>query len=345
MTNIVEKINVYCVVSGFTDVGMSVFPEKEILGLKVHDLLNIANYYSIILNASKNVEALYGALPVAYRTDILLYFYTFQIINEQVKDQRVIDNENRIPAYLLIFIPTFAEKYAAVAKEKMATAVKNWKKRFTKIDEISESDLNRLCAELTTIIIQEHHHFEDSSVDEAKIVLGKSLELLNNLAVYNEHSFNLLLSGPQNFSIFLKHLFFQQNIDLITYYNEQKHGLEIQLDNVKITYHINETEPSINKFIQDKLNGVFIISNNLEEQTMNNIANVLKGTKEKCVIALVLLNQSNPIKETKLPELLQKSVNRTISIIDVIKQEISPNLALIDFFDKIIESSQALEDL
>jgi len=334
-----EQYKVYSVISTFSDVGMEVYNNPDIPGMTYYDLISIANYYSIVLNIGQHTGALYGVLPVAYRTDVLLYLYTFEIINNAVKDPRVTIRNNKVPAFLLIFVPTILEKYATKAKEKIATAIEEWRKNFKTIVDITEKTLETLNGIISTILLKEQMRYEEQKFDEGKIVIGKSIQLLHNVSKYAEDSAKLLLFGTEQLTKFIKKIIFETNANLIRFFREKDNIIEFIL-NSKVHLKCIKIDDQIpmHRHISHDLSGVFLYDANFQQNSINNIDYILKHTEPKCVVTIVFSQEKIDVKNTNLSEVLQKHAGRTIGLIDLSSSNTNLDLAIIDFLEKVIEN-------
>ncbi len=86
----------------FTDLGMEIKAVSTPSMFDKHELEIIANYYSVIIAQSQEMK-LYGPFPVPHKDNWILNTLKFQIIDNSVKDERVILNGGKVPAFLLIF--------------------------------------------------------------------------------------------------------------------------------------------------------------------------------------------------------------------------------------------------
>ena len=341
-----QDIKIFSVISTFTDLGMEVFHDPQIPNLTYHDLLNIANYYSVILNIGESSGGLYGPLPVAYRTDFLLYLYTFELKNFSVEDERAQRNGNVVPAFLLIFFPTVADILATRSRDKITKEITRWKLQFSSIEDILKEDLAKLNLLISSIMINEQSIFEMSEIEEANVVIGKSIELLHNVSKYKDNPINLLVVGSDKIICSMtKRAIFEKNSSLIKYFKEENGLIETTLENIniKIVRTKNETE-SIQKYLNNSLNGVLYFGNfSSPDYSLNatkELSKLLKNTSQECAITFAISQRTTPtdVKNTKIPEVLKEFFGRSISLIDLALPKMTISLSLIEFLEKITEN-------
>ncbi|MHA1122654.1 MAG: hypothetical protein ACTSPC_07555 [Candidatus Heimdallarchaeota archaeon] len=340
------KFRVHTALSAFSDTGMAIFHDPMIPNIKAHDLLNIANYYSVILNFGESGGALYGPLPVAYHTEYLLYVYTFEIKNPKVTDDRILKNEGVVPAFLLIYFPTAAESFTTKARDDISEEISNWLVQFGDVHEINKEQINTLSGQIEAAIFREQSQFTLSEIEEANVVLGKSVELLYNVVKYQDKPIKLLISGTDEilFPITRKAIF-EKNSSLITYYRNEANKTVFKFNKVEGTILLTSAEkPTVHKHLSNSLDGVIHFANfstpkSIEAHT-DELHKIIKQTSKNCTISFVISQTDKPLKinETRIPAVLQDGVGRSISLIDLGQPKYTISTSIIEFLDKVIES-------
>ena len=340
------KFRVHTALSAFSDTGMSIFHDPLIPDIKSHDLLNIANYYSVILNFGESGGALYGPLPVAYHTEYLLYVYTFEIKNHKATDKRILKNEGVVPAFLLIFFPTAAESFTSKARDNISIEISNWLEQFGEVNEINKAQINTLSGQIEAAIFKEQSQFTLSEIEEANVVLGKSVELLYNVVKYQDKPIKLLISGTDEILLpIIRKAIFEKNSSLITYYKNDDNKTEFKCNKIEGTILLTSTEnPTVHKHLSNSLDGVIHFANFSTPQSIeahtDELHKIIKQTSKNCTISFVISQTDQPLRinETRIPAVLQDGVGRSISLIDLGQPKYTISTSIIEFLDKIIES-------
>ena len=342
----VSDFKIFSVISTFTDLGMDVFHTPEISNMTYHDFLNIANYYSVILNIGESSGGLYGPLPVAYRTDSLLFLYTFEMQNHSVQDERAARNNHLVPSFLLIFFPTAVETLATRAREKISKEIARWKLNYSSIDDVTEKDMQKLNLTISTIIMKEQSNFEMSEIDEANVVIGKSIELLHNVTKYQQKPVKLLIVGSDDcIDEMARAAIFEKNSALVTYFKAENGVLDATLRNIIVKIiKTKEDSPAIHKYVSHDLNGVLYFGNfssdEKGERETRELEKIIKNTDQNCAVTFAVSQTSKPIEiqKTAIPSVLQEGVGRSISLIDLARPNMTISLSLIEFLEKVIEN-------
>ncbi|NHJ05076.1 MAG: hypothetical protein EAX90_09645 [Candidatus Heimdallarchaeota archaeon] len=340
------KNKVYTSISTFSKKGMEIYHDPKIPKITYQDLSNLANYYSIVLNYGESSGALYGPLPIAYHTEFLLYVYTFKIQDPSVKDERIIKNNGIIPASLLIFFPTITENYSARARDKISTEISNWVVQFSKIQDVSKKHIDNISLQIETAIYKEQTQYELSEIEEANVVIGKSIELLHNVTKYQQKPVKILISGTDEILISIaQKAIFENNSSLVSYYKYDDGKIDYKLNNIEGSVLLTTAEsPNIHKYLSSNLDGVIHFANFSSPQSTaahtDELEKIIKQTNQNCIVSFVIAQTNTPIKinDTKIPEVLKEGIGRSISLIDLGQQKNTISTSIIEFLDKLIES-------
>ena len=341
-----EKFKVYTAVSSFSHSGMTIKYDPKIPNLKDHDLLNLANYYSVVLNYGECGGALYGPLPIAYHTEYLLYVYTFEIKDPKAIDPRVKKNGNLVPAFLLIFFPTSEEKYTAKARDNISQEISTWIKQFTTIQDFTENHITKINSNIESLIYKEQSQFALSEIEEANVVIGKSIELLHNIVKYNDKPTKLLISGTDDILLTIAtKAIFENNSGLVTSYKLEDNRIEFKLKNIEGNIILTTANsPNTHKYLSNNLDGVLHFANfsttESTEAHTNEFHKIIKQTPQNCIVSFAISQTDLPIKirETKIPQVLKEGVGRTISLIDLAETKNTISSTILEFLDRIVES-------
>ena len=325
---------------------MAIFHDPLIPDIKSHDLLNIANYYSVILNFGESGGALYGPLPVAYHTEYLLYVYTFEIKNLKVTDKRILKRDGVVPAFLLIFFPTAAESFTSKARDNISLEISNWQEQFGEVNEINKEQINTLSGQIEAAIFKEQSQFTLSEIEEANVVLGKSVELLCNVVKYQDKPVKLLISGTDEILLAItRKAIIENNSSLITYYKNEDNKTIFKTNNIEGKILLTSVDnPTVHKHLSNDLDGIIHFANfstplSIETHT-DELHRIIKQTSKNCTISFVISHTDQPLRisETRIPVVLQDGVGRSISLIDLGQPKYTISTCIIEFLDKVIES-------
>ncbi len=341
-----DKFKVYTAISSFSHSGMEISYDPRIPNMKDHDLLNLANYYSVILNYGESTGALYGPLPIAYHTEYLLYVYTFETKDPKVIDLRIKRNDNLVPAFLLIFFPTNAENYTTKARDNISQEITTWIKQFNTIQDFNDKQINILSSQIETLIYKEQSQFTLSEIEEANVVIGKSFELLHNVVKYKDKPVKLLISGTDDLLLSIaRKAIFESNSSLITKYKMEDNKIEFKLKNIEGNILLtSDDSPNVHKYLSNNLDGVLHFANfstpRSSDAHTNELLKIIKQTSQNCIISFAFCQTDIPIKigETKIPEVLKEGIGRTISLIDLAQTKNTISTTILEFLDKIVES-------
>jgi hypothetical protein len=340
-----SNIQIYTILSSFTDLGMKVFHDNNIPDISEEELKTIANYYSIILNHSPNEEGLYGPLPVAYHTEYLVYIYTFNLKDTSVTDPRVVLNDNMVPASILIIFPTYAESFANQVRTKLANGIKVWKSKFKEVKEITKKHINKLNTSIGYTINKEYSLREMTETEKISVVLSKSIELLFNVSNYNDNKMNLLIAGTDDsLGNLTKKVFLNKNSKIIDGYTTDNGTMTFKLGKVSIkVLKIDPHKPNLNKHLSNELNGVMYFGNfstdEFAEIHSQQLEEIVKNTNQQCLISFAISQTDSPIKieNTRLPEYLAKAKGRTINLFDLANDNMNVGRAILESLDKLVD--------
>lgn len=341
----IADFNIYTALSSFTEKGMEIIYNPKVPRLDDNDLRKIANYYSIILNYGEN-KALYGPLPVAYHTEYLLYVYTFSIKNEKIQDERIIKNDNLVPTFLLIFFPTSHESYTSKARDNISLNITNWLTQFTELQNITEKKINNLNSQIETAVYNEKNQYALSEIEEANVVIGKSMELLYNVVKYQDKPVKILISGTDDLLLSIARKAIIENNSLgLRYYKFDNDKIEFKFDNADGLILVTTPEsPQTHKFLSNNLDGVLHFGNfstpKTTEDHTNELQKIIRQTSQTCIITFVISQNKSPIKinDTAIPDVLKECKGRSISLIDLAQEKNTISTSIIEFLDNVIES-------
>lgn len=345
-----EKI--YIPIAAFSDQGMKIYLDSDIPNISKLEQETISNYYSIILGIGEKEGGLYGPLPVAYHIEKLLYLYTFEIINPYVKDERVKKGE-KVPACALIFFPTYLDGLTASIRKDLHNYLKSWSVKFKKITQIKQEDIRTLTEFITKRIETEKNIQFRREKNNALVVAAKNIRLLDNVAINLDRKVKVTLIGTMDILFSLsQQALLVHNYSKIRKY-ESKTGSYIHVSLQKLDMKILKLTKSVKdgqKIIEKDLDGLLYFADFSSELTMNKHVEMLKyaldKTKKECVICYGISQTTKEIaiNETPLPAVLQEAKERTISLLDLARPNVSIELSIIEFVERIIEEIREIKE-
>jgi hypothetical protein len=340
-----DSASVFSALTSFTDQGMELTHDYTISKLKNSEIQVIANYYSIIFNASEKQEGLFGPLPVAYHTEYLLYVYTFTIRDKAVKDERIQRNNNKVNASLLIFFPINLENLANKTRQKITEGIKTWKAKFTEIQQITTKEIDKLNLSITYAMSRENIQLEMSESDKISVVLSKSVELLYNVNNYQEKTIKFVIAGTDDllFSLSRK-IFLTKNASIVDHFTHNDNYMEIKAGKLEFNIiKLNAQKPQIQKYLSNDISGIMYFGNFSTPELMDihsqQLEEILKNTNKNCLISFAMSQneQSVIIEETSLPIFLQKATGRTLTLFDLANEDMNLGKAIIETMEKMVE--------
>ena len=271
--------------------------------------------------------------------------YTFSIKNYSVKDSRVVGHENLVPAFLIIFFPTSFDALIAKAREKVREDIDSWVSQFTDVDQISKKDLANLSRIIEESLIKSQTSFKLSEIEEANVVIGKSIKLLYNVAKYSEKETDILIYGTDKvMTKIIGKTVLESNSEIVKFFEREKDVTKLKLSNINVTaVQRDSLSFNISKYLNDNLTGILYFvnfSNNKEREIrINDLETLIKKTKNDCIISFAMSQSRGKINisETRIPEILKTALGRTISLLDLSQEKMTLGIALLEFLDKITE--------
>ncbi len=336
---------IYIPIAAFSDQGMKIYLDADIPSISKLEQETISNYYSIILGIGEKEGGLYGPLPVAYHIEKLLYLYTFEIVNPFIKDKRVKKGE-KVPACALIFFPTYLDGLTAGIRKDLHKYLKSWSAKFTKITQIKHEDIEVLTEFITKRIETERDIQFRREKSNALVVAAKNIRLLDNVAVNMDKKVKVVLIGTMDilFTLCQQALLVHNYSKIRKYETISESYIDVELEKLdmkvlKLTKSVKDAQ----KIIEKDLDGILYFADFSSELSMNKHIEMLKyalnKTKKECVICYGISQTTEEIaiSETAIPAVLKEAKERTISLLDLARPNVSIELSIIEFVERIIE--------
>ncbi len=346
----------------FTDKGIELTLSEDIPFLKKPELELIGTYYSMIFQSSQPDQALlFGPLPVAYHYDQLVFVYTNEIRDENMKDPRIVSKGYLTPLFILIFFPAQYDQICSRSRTAIQKTLGEWFLTKENIKEITLESLKGLKTLLSEAILQEQKQFAISQVsDSLKTVLGKNLDFLNTIGRSLGRPLRIGIFGSTNDELLLLQSAINQIFPLLR-------GMNTSSDEKFIVYRFSDlyveggtleakeivdfkktvalTNTTSWKNVPKHFDGILLtipIPSDPEVITKN-IQTVLRNTPNYCPISLFIRynsDYSSSISTTPIPKAISEADKRTISLIEVRNDQNTIQTALIDLVTKLVPTLQ-----
>ena len=230
---ITEEDNFWLVVSNFTDKGITPRIYSEGIPLNESELIMINTYYASILNHISD-EALVGPLPVAYHPELLVLLYRFDIIDSEVKDQRIISEGGKCLSVITLIYRTSLDDFVLESRRKIIELFNQWINAFEDISEIQKEQIDSLyqgIEQLDQLETKVPRRF--NSIDERKLLI-RQIDFLRNF-VQTKYSIDIVSDFPIFIHTMREILFSEGHYAITSYKTDQyRHNFAITLSNIAI---------------------------------------------------------------------------------------------------------------
>jgi hypothetical protein len=337
----------------FGETGMELISSQEVDGIDMDHVSMIGNFYSNVLGAADQLTGLFGPLPVAYRYDLLVFLYAFNAFDPNLKDERVIRNNSITRASLLIFFPTNFDNIFSNQKKNFSNIIDQWAKLFTTNDirKVKIDKLNNLKENLMIQVVNYTNNTNFSLNSKANLVkiIGKHIFFLETISfLYQKTTYVKFLSNSEKLELILKRSIFLENIDNILEFSNSSNILQFNLHNTTISLNkLPKDEKNIFHALKNSFNGIFLFFE-IDEKAANSdffislTEKILNFSPKDTMITFCTQIDRNSvfqIEKSSIPFLLSNQINRSISLVDLNSKNLSLELALIDFFEKMISNN------
>jgi hypothetical protein len=334
----------------FGDTGMEWVAGQTTDQLDEDHITLIGNFYANVLGAAQNSSGIFGPLPVAYRYDLLLFVFGFTSYDSTVKDQRVIDSNHQTRSSLLLFFPATLDSLLSENRILIRTNLIQWCKAYetAEIRSVKRSDLEKLVSEIVFLITSESSKKEmtHSKAHNLIKVAGRNFFLLETLGKGLKVQIIIkFISVNNSLGVVLRRSILQENIDILLNFNQKNFKTNYYMPHLHIEEIILSNSSIIeNKFLKKRQDGVllltFLPSKNEKLIFESNISKILNESSRDSVVSICIdkkkKEKSIYLENTTIPQMLAKQTDRTISLVDLTKHNISIETAIIDFIEKIV---------
>ena len=336
----------------FGETGMELIVSQEVEGIDADHVGMIGNFYSNVLGAAEQTTGLFGPLPIAYRYDLLLFVYAFNAYDPNLKDERVIRNNNITRSSLLLFFPTSFDTVFSNQRKTLNTIIDRWSKPYLELDirKVSVDKLNQLKENLLAHIISvtTKLDFYNQELSGIVKVIGKNFFLLETVGFLFQKNISLkFLTNSDKLEPILKRSILYENIDSLINYSNSNKNLQFQLTNTKIEIiNINLAPNNFSHWLKGIDNGVFLFYDfNQNAANSNSFIDTAKKTlnyspKNTKLTYCIENDSSNTFKfeDSEISSLLANQIERSISLVDLNSKKSSLAVVIIEFLEKIISN-------
>jgi hypothetical protein len=180
-------------------------------------------------------------------------------------------------------------------------------------------------------------------------IIGKHIFFLETISfLYQKTTYVKFLSNSEKLELILKRSIFLENIDNILEFSNSSNILQFNLHNTTISLNkLPKDEKNIFHALKNSFNGIFLFFE-IDEKAANSdffislTEKILNFSPKDTMITFCTQIDRNSvfqIEKSSIPFLLSNQINRSISLVDLNSKNLSLELALIDFFEKMISNN------
>lgn len=333
-----EEDNFWLVVSNFTDKGITPRIYSQGIPLSESELTMINTYNASILNHITD-EAIVGPLPVAYHPELLVLLYRFNLVDNEVKDKRIISEGGKTISVITIIYQTSLDDFFLESRRNVMELLAQWSHKFENISEIREEQIKELTRE-----IEKFDQLETkvprrfNSTDERKLLI-RQLDFLRNF-VKNKYTIDII----SDFPIFLhtiREILFSEGHYAITHYetDQYRHNFSIMMSNISIEAKVSK------EFKQTSKNRSYIYFAEVNgKETSKNTNTIFQkmvhslGEKDQCLLMAYSPTKNIDFSNSPLFDTAKTASGKNISIVEL--SEYDTLESIITFMYQLIDRMQ-----
>ncbi|MHA1126722.1 MAG: hypothetical protein ACTSQX_13940 [Candidatus Heimdallarchaeota archaeon] len=333
-----EEDNFWLVVSNFTDKGITPRIYSQDVPLNESELIMINTYYASILSHISD-EAIVGPLPVAYHPELLVLLYRFDLVDNEVKDKRIISEGGKSLSVVTIIYRTSLDDFFIQSRKNIMDLLAQWCNKFVNISEIQEEQIKLLKQE-----IEQFDQLETkvpqrfNSSDERKLLI-RQLDFLRNF-VKNKYAIEVI----SDFPIFLhtiREILFSEGHYAITHYNtdDYRHNYSVTMSNITIDAKVSNVFKHSSKnrsyiyFAEVNGESTSIKTNEIFQKMVNSL-----GEKDQCLLMAYSPSKHIDFSNSPLFETAKTASGKNISIVELTEYDTLESI--ITFMYQLIERMQ-----
>ncbi|MGC9779890.1 MAG: hypothetical protein HZR80_11655 [Candidatus Heimdallarchaeota archaeon] len=141
-------------VSNFTDVGITPRVNCCNFPLNNDELNTITNSYASILNYILE-KSIVGPLPVVNHRGLLVLVFKFEIIDNDVKDKRIVSEGGKTIGLLTLFYKIKLDEIFKKLHKKILQQITVWVKQYNNIRDINQVEITKLMDDINQIKVKQ----------------------------------------------------------------------------------------------------------------------------------------------------------------------------------------------
>ncbi len=365
-----DKNRLVIAAATFTDLGMAIKALTPTLNFDKHELEIMANYYSVIVSQSQEAR-LYGPFPVPHKESWILNTLKFQIIDHSVKDERVVHNGGKVPAFLLILADESLTNEIFKARERIEYLTMQVIEKLNTTQSLTNQQLQQLSHSILSLLTpsadlqEKEFKFRDAIVlNELPIkILNERISVIKTLIkhqliatrqilmmffVTDEELFSLkrLLSLAINEGLVMTEMTTRDEENHLISLIDLKEVLILMTNNPDLTWKLNKIKCVLDKDSKDfsstllnlNPNGIYFSANYLlnlfsEEEQLKNIMSWMNKNKQ---INIVIFDpkERHLLSASQFSQLLKLVTEQSIDVLIPVKRGQDD---FIDVLNRILE--------
>ena len=141
-------------VSNFTDIGITPRAHCNDFPLDNDELNTVTNSYASILNYILE-KSIVGPLPVVNHRGLSVLVFKFEIIDNDVKDKRIVSEGGKTIGLLTLFYKIKLDKTFKRLHKKILQLITVWVKQYNNIRDINQAEITKLMDAINQINVKQ----------------------------------------------------------------------------------------------------------------------------------------------------------------------------------------------
>ena len=312
-----EEDNFWLVVSNFTDKGIVPRIYSQGIPLSESELTMINTYTASILNHITD-DAIVGPLPVAYHPELLVLLHRFHLVDNEIKDKRIISGGGKSLAVVTIVYRTSLDDFFLESRRNVMELLTQWCNKFENISEITEEQIKELSQEIEKFDQLETKVPQRFSSNDERKLLIRQLDFLRNF-IRNKYSIEII----SDFPIFLhtvREILFSEGHYAITQYttDEYRHNFSVMMSNITIEAKVSKEFKSASKnrsyiyFAEVNGEKTSAKTNEIFQKMVHSL-----GEKDQCLLMAYSPSKKIDFSNSPLFDTAKTASGKNISIVEL----------------------------
>ncbi len=198
------------------DAGMSLRSSIPIPDIPSEEIMGIGNFYSPVISASSPHLEIYGPLPIPHFPLYHLLIVSFKKPDSQIKDQRLLFNNESAMCQILIFYDKQCDQKVKFGHNQIYTTIEGFLQQFDDVQEISDEMLLYLGESLTENVILDEQ-IRSKTIEEIVREIASRFNTIQQIShlLNRRTKIGIITSDSLAYNIIIQALFQYQNIDFI----------------------------------------------------------------------------------------------------------------------------------